>query len=838
MATGPTTFIDSHERSSMSCTDSRPRTHTWQELRNAVKETRRVQSSLFFKVPTEFVFKKLTTSEGVRWRLYFLGVPFGGRENTLMYVDIIGGDMETLGCVNLTKWNPLLVSYQGMTSKGVFSKIEQLLRERKRLGGFGITAYDVDTVTGRFLFNAGCSLFYCTDTCFSSQPIFPKEVPTTIGDIRMDPKLCLINTDLIAYVCNNDLWASNLVTGKEKRLTFTHKGLDNICDDPKSAAIASYIIQEEFDRYTGYWWQPQTNEGPRQSEEIIYRILYEEVDELEVEILHIVSSTYGASGVDDYRYPRAGTKNANVILKMVEFCVGVDGSITDVQEMKLPESLCQLFPSMEYIVRLNWTPDGKSVWVQLLSRNQQLTMLVLIPLHCFIPVNNMEATLGSEKLPIQVLYEEYSEIWINVHDCTQFFPQCKEDEVSFIWASEAHGTRQLFLVTSALRLTGEVPGNLKPVILNHTQLTFGDGEVVGRRIWLDLDQRLLYYMAHHDTPLEEHLYVSCYTSPGKTLRLTELGSSHTVYMSQDCEYFVTIYSNLSNTPAATVFRVKERLNAMVPVTVGPLLQPTALGISYVPPELVSYKNSSGDEVFGLVYKPHNLEAGCKYPTVLFVYGGPQVQLVTNSYKGIKLLRLHTLASLGYCVVVIDTRGSNHRGLKFESILKNKMGTVEIEEQVEGLHWIAAKMDFIDLKRVAIHGWSYGGYLSLMGLARRPDVFKVAIAGAPVTCWKQYDTGYTERYMDTPQNNPQGYQQGSVLKLVKNFPNEENRLLIIHGLIDENVHFHHTSLLIKELIKACKPYMLQVYPNERHGIRQPEAQEHYETTILSWLMQHL
>ncbi|XP_033105730.1 dipeptidyl peptidase 9-like [Anneissia japonica] len=836
MATGPTTFIDSHEGTSLSSNTLRPRTHTWQDLRNAVKETRRVQSSLVFKVPTEFVFKKLVTADGIRRRLYFLGVPFGGRENTLMYVDI-PGDVDTLGCVNLTKWQPLLVSYQGMTSKGGFSKIEQLLRERKRLGGFGITSYDIDVESGRFLFSAGCSLFYCTDSCFSLQPIFPKEVHSSVGGIRMDPKLCPTNTDLIAYVCNNDLWVSNVATGDERRLTFTHKGLDRISDDPKSAAVASYIIQEEFDRYTGYWWQPNIYDATEPDKKT-YRILYEEVDESDVEILHIVSSTYGDSGVDDYRYPRAGTKNASVILKMVEFSVNADGSIINVQEFKLVESLCQLFPPMEYIVRLNWTPDGKSIWAQLLSRNQQLTMLVLIPVHCFVPVHENEVVVDSEKLPIQVLYEEYSEIWINVHDCTQFFPQTKEEEVSFIWASEAHGTRQLFLVTSALRSTGEVPGNLKPVILNHCQLTFGDGEVVGRRVWLDPGHQLLYYMAHHHTPLEEHLYVTCYSSPGSPLRLTELGSSHTVYMSEDCDYFVTIYSNLSNTPAATVYQLKERIMGMSPVTVGPLLQSTALGISYIPPELVSYKNSAGDEVFGLVYKPHNFEPGRKYPTVLFVYGGPQVQLVTNSYKGIKLLRLHTLASLGYVVLVIDTRGSSHRGLKFESILKNKMGTVEIAEQVEGLHWIAAKMDFIDLKRVAIHGWSYGGYLSLMGLARRPDVFKVAIAGAPVTCWKQYDTGYTERYMDTPQNNPQGYQQGSVLKLVKNFPNEENRLLIIHGLIDENVHFHHTSLLIKELIKACKPYMLQVYPKERHGIRQPEAQEHYETTILSWLMQHL
>ncbi|KAK9692879.1 Prolyl oligopeptidase family [Popillia japonica] len=152
-----------------------------------------------------------------------------------------------------------------------------------------------------------------------------------------------------------------------------------------------------------------------------------------------------------------------------------------------------------------------------------------------------------------------------------------------------------------------------------------------------------------------------------------------------------------------------------------------------------------------------------------------------------------LAARGYCVVAIDSRGSQHRGLNWESHLKGRMGTVELQDQVEVLRWLANSLKCIDLTRVAIHGWSYGGYLSLMGLAHHPDVFKIAIAGAPVTNWSLYDTGYTERYMGLPENNPQGYQEGSVLNYVNKFPEEENRLLIIHGLIDENVHFYHRIL---------------------------------------------
>lgn len=202
------------------------------------------------------------------------------------------------------------------------------------------------------------------------------------------------------------------------------------------------------------------------------------------------------------------------------------------------------------------------------------------------------------------------------------------------------------------------------------------------------------------------------------------------------------------------------------------------------------------------------------------------------------LRMHMLAARGYCVVAVDSRGSQHRGLQFESHLKGKMGTVELQDQIEVLKWLAETLDYIDMGRVAIHGWSYGGYLSLMGLIHFPEVFKVAVAGAPVTNWNLYDTGYTERYMDLPDNNPQGYTEGSVLNYIHKLPDEENRLLIIHGLIDENVHFYHTSQLISGLIKAGKPYQLQIYPNERHSLRSLDASKHYETTLLSFLQNNL
>lgn len=305
--------------------------------------------------------------------------------------------------------------------------------------------------------------------------------------------------------------------------------------------------------------------------------------------------------------------------------------------------------------------------------------------------------------------------------------------------------------------------------------------------------------------------------------------------------FVTVQSSLSQPPSSGLYELRyseEAGLAPSPHLVAVLLEPPRVEPGQQEPELFSHVLSSGHTVYGMLFKPPQLEAGRKYPTVLTIYGGPEVQLVTNSFKGMRHLRQHLLASENYVVVVVDCRGSRHRGVEFESYIKGRMGTVEIADQVEVLQWLAESTGYIDLERIGIHGWSYGGYLSLMGLAQRPDIFRVAVAGAPVTSWSLYDTGYTERYMDTPAHNAAGYIRGSVLSYVNQFPTEQNRLLIVHGLMDENVHFTHTSQLVSALVKAGKPYQLQVYPAERHSLRHLDTSEHYETTLLSFLQDHL
>lgn len=350
-----------------------------------------------------------------------------------------------------------------------------------------------------------------------------------------------------------------------------------------------------------------------------------------------------------------------------------------------------------------------------------------------------------------------------------------------------------------------------------------------------------FFEATKDTPLEHHLYVANYETPGEVKRLTDLGFSHSCCVSKHCDMFISRYSSQTLPHSVHLFKVKG--SGSDPTTKdkefwATLLESPGTVPGYIAPEIFSFPSRTGFTLYGMMYRPHQLQPGKKYPTVLFIYGGPQVQLVNNRFKGVKYFRLNTLASLGYVVVVIDNRGSCHRGLKFEGAFKYKMGQVEIDDQVEGLQYLAAKHSFIDLDRVGIHGWSYGGYLSLMALIQKPDIFRVAIAGAPVTLWIFYDTGYTERYMGHPDQNEHGYYLGSVAMQAEKFPSEPSRLLLLHGFLDENVHFAHTSILLSFLVRSGKPYDLQIYPQERHSIRVPESGEHYELHLLYYLQENL
>jgi len=256
-----------------------------------------------------------------------------------------------------------------------------------------------------------------------------------------------------------------------------------------------------------------------------------------------------------------------------------------------------------------------------------------------------------------------------------------------------------------------------------------------------------------------------------------------------------------------------------------------VSVDLPPPELHSFRTSDGVELHAAVYRP---TVSGRAPVIVSVYGGPGPQMVNDSWAQTVDLRAQMLAQQGFVVLKVDNRGSARRGLAFEAPIARRFGQIEVRDQVEGIRWLET-LGFADVSRVGIYGWSYGGYMALMALATAPDVFKAGLAGAPVTVWEGYDTAYTERYMGTPQENPEGYRLGSPLTHVDRL---RGKLLMIHGMIDENVHFRHTARVMQALIDAGKPFETLLYPNERHMPRSEHDRVDMERRILEFFQRNL
>jgi dienelactone hydrolase len=264
---------------------------------------------------------------------------------------------------------------------------------------------------------------------------------------------------------------------------------------------------------------------------------------------------------------------------------------------------------------------------------------------------------------------------------------------------------------------------------------------------------------------------------------------------------------------------------------------SAFSISSLPaPELMTFPSSDGTEsLHAALYRPDaRVHGPGPYPLICAVYGGPHVQRVNRSWSQSADMRAQRLRSLGFCVVKCDNRGSSRRGIAFESAISRRLGRLEVLDQVAVVRQLCVR-GIADPTRVGIYGWSYGGYLAAMCLCRAPDVFHVAVAGAPVTSWDGYDTHYTERYMGLPSENPSGYRESAVFDHV---PNMRGKLLLVHGLIDENVHFRHTARLINRLIAAGKDYDLLLFPDERHSPRRLRDRIYMEQRISDYFLKHL
>lgn len=542
--------------------------------------------------------------------------------------------------------------------------------------------------------------------------------------------------------------------------------------------LAEYIAQEEMSRSQGFWWSPDSR-----------RLAFEEVDETHIPIYRIThqgSDQTGEGAQEDHRYPFAGKDNARVRLGVVS----IDGGEPVWMDLGADPDI--------YLARVNWLPDG-SLTAQVENREQ--TRLDLL-------------RFDSSGQP-GLLLSETNEVWINLHNA---FRALKTGPFAggFIWASERTGFRHLYLYNGQAEL-------LHP-------LTTGDW-MVDDVIGIDEDNSILYFTATMHSPLESHLYAVSLDGSAEPRRITAEPGVHQVILDHACRRFIDIHNALLDAPNVTL---RSTADGSLITTIYENSDPRVAELALEPPQFVSLPSRDGVTLYGALYRPPAQFGPGPYPTIVNVYGGPHAQMVTHSWRMTTDMRAQYLRQQGFLVFVLDNRGSARRGLKFEGAIKHNLGDLEVRDQVDGVRWLVQER-LADPQRVGVYGWSYGGYMALMCLTRAPEVFRCAVSGAPVTAWDGYDTFYTERYMGTPHTNSLGYESSAVMTHVHNI---QGALLLIHGLIDENVHFRHTARLINALIQARKTYSLLLFPDERHMPRKQADRVFMEEQIRDFFVKEL
>lgn len=535
-----------------------------------------------------------------------------------------------------------------------------------------------------------------------------------------------------------------------------------------------WVYPEELEITTAYWWSPDST-----------RIAFLQMDERSVTRYPLVNFLAPTGETEWMRYPKAGGANPAVRVGVVSVKGGnprwMDiGNETDI-----------------YIPRVNWLPDSRQLAIQRLNRAQ--TKLELL----FADVSNGRS---------QVILTEEDPYWMNVHS-DLYFSQ-NEKLGGFLWASERSGYRHLYLYDLSGKLLRQVTGG-------NWEVTQVEG--------VDENDGAVYFTATEKSPLERHLYKVPLTG-GVASRLTVEDGTHSISLSPDARHYVDTHSNVLTPPRQDLYRADGTQAAVINENSVPELAEYGLQ----PVEFFQVRGADGNELNAMMIKPPGFDPARKYPVLIYAYGGPHAQVVTNSWGRTRFLWHQMMAQRGYIIFSVDNRGSAGRGHAFESHIYKKFGEHELADQLAGVDYLKS-LSYVDGARIGIWGWSFGGYMTCYAMTNAPDVFKAGFAGAPVTDWLQYDSIYTERYMKRPQDNAGGYKKSSPVHQAGQL---KGKLLIAHGTGDDNVHVANTIELIEEFIKAGKYAEVMLYPARGHGISDSTAQIYLFRRVTQFFLDNL
>lgn len=536
-----------------------------------------------------------------------------------------------------------------------------------------------------------------------------------------------------------------------------------------------WVYEEEFSFDRGFDWSP---DGQKIA---FYRFDESHVKEFN---MNIYSGALYPEQVT-FKYPKVGERNSIVTIHIYDLKTGKTVKVDTGTEKD------------QYIPRIKWTQDANQLCVFRMNRHQNELELLLA-----------DAETGTTSL----LLKETNKYYVDIHDNLTFL----KDGKHFIWTSEMDGWNHVYLY--------DMKGKLK------NQITKGDWEVTNL-YGIDEKNDLIYYQAAEDSPLERQVYSMDLNGKNKK-KLTPKKGRNSAQFSSTFDYFVNNHSTINTPPTYTVHgRKGKALRTIVDNEQVADLQ-KVYGTSSV--DFFDFKTSEDVKLNGWMIKPPNFDENKKYPVFMYLYGGPGSQSVTDSWKGQNYWWFQMLAQQGYVVACVDNRGTGGRGEEFKKQTYLNLGKLETIDQIEAAKYLGS-LSYTDPDKIGIFGWSYGGYMSSLCLLKGNDVFKAAIAVAPVTSWKWYDTIYTERYMRTLKENPDGYAENSPVNFADRL---KGNYLLVHGDADDNVHFQQTAEMAKELIKANKQYDTYFYPNRNHGIYGDNARIHLYTKMTNFLNEQL
>ena len=564
----------------------------------------------------------------------------------------------------------------------------------------------------------------------------------------------------------------NVAFTEENNLYYYNKNKSKIAvtaNVDKNIVSGQTISRSEFGISGGIFWSPKSS----------FLAFYQK-DESEVADYPLLDSDELPGKLLNIKYPMIGQQSEKP-------SVGIYNLLTNKTVFIKPKSGI----ADDYLTNLSWSPDEKYVLIAELNRQQNDMNL-----------NVYDANTG---IFVRTILNEKNAAWVEPeHEA--FFPNKTSN--NFVWFSEKDGFQQLYYYSIDGKLIKQLTNNKFPA-----------KEIIGAN---DLGNEI-YFKATGEFGINMLVYKV--DLKGKQTLITKDLGIHNVSVSSDGKWFFDEFTN-HDTPSKSLLYDKN-LKSKTLLEGKNKFEGYEIGTS----EVKTIKSADGTtDLFTRLIKPINFDASKKYPVLVYVYGGPHAQMINNSFKDNAQLWMFWMAEQGYLVFTVDNRGSDNRGFAFESVIHRKVGSNEIEDQMKGVDYLKS-LPFVDGNRLAIHGWSFGGFMTTSLLLRKPDVFKVGVAGGPVTDWKYYETMYGERYMDTPTENQQGFDEASTLNYVKNL---KDKLLLIHGSIDDVVVMQNNYALLKKFIEAEKQIDFFVYPMHKHNVLGKDRL-HLMTKVLNYVI---